>query len=620
MNGGGCPFSCGGVGAATVVSVEGGDLEVEDLVGSAVGADVGAVAGPVKSNNERAVALELAHAAPVGNIVNVHIVVVGADTEVSVAGGEGHALVPLAGFTEQVALGLGVRLGADGDLTVVSGDGNPVGVGGNSAGLLAGGEVRQSGSTLSAHLAFRAVSDLNLLGEAVVVGIPEHDLVVITGGPDTAVVDLEAPNFTIGVGHHDSLAGVIGHVDVPDASIAETDNEGALGVVHVDGADEAIELPFFGAAHVVGVPELDAAVTGAGQHLVVTEALNAADETLMGLHGALGRATLEAVDLSVGTTSEAAALGVESAARERGARSGAEKATFLLTVGGPESDVLAASGGESVGSLSAVKGNIEDLVSGSLLHELALTSGSVEAVHAMVVMEISGGNEGGVGGDVDGRNTAGATGELHALHHLAGASVPGEDSGGAADLSSDANLALSADTNGHDVVGVGLAVVGNVLGSVVNFASTEELLLGRAALVVEDNAEGGGHVDYLVLAVEVDVLTRVGGAVSEDVLELVGLLGLVERDGVVAVGLSDLTDPGADGHELLTFSSFFGGEEIIFLLFALTELDLFVLSGLGVVSGSLLANLSAEIGIFFIRSTAHGLKMFRESNALRSCY
>lgn len=228
-------------------------------------------------------------------------------------------------------------------------------------------------------------------------GIPEHDLVVITGCPDTIRGDLETPDLTIGVGHHDAGLRVVAAVNLVDGTVTESNNHGRAVIAAVNSADHAIELPFLSAGHVVGVPELDHAVFTTSQHLVFADSLHSTDETLVGSHGVSGSSSFEAVDLSVGTTSEAASLGVESNARERSAGSGAEETSFFLAIAGPESNVLTSGSSETLGTGLTVESNIEDLVSGSLLHKLASAGLGIEAVNAVIVVEISGSNHAGTG-------------------------------------------------------------------------------------------------------------------------------------------------------------------------------------------------------------------------------
>jgi len=151
---------------------------------------------------------------------------------------------------------------------------------------------------------------------------------------------------------------------------------------------------------------------------------------------------------------------------------------------------------------------------------------------------------------------------------------------------------------------VSVFVVSNVLSSVVNFTTTEELLLRGLAFVVKNHAKSGSHVDSLSLAVKFNVLTRICRAVTEDVIKSVGLLGLLGARLVVAVGLSNLADPRADSHELLSLASLFSSEEIIFGLVILTVLNLVVASSLGVVLKSLLVGLTAKISIVIVATGA----------------
>jgi hypothetical protein len=64
-----------------------------------------------------------------------------------------------------------------------------------------------------------------------------------------------------------------------------------------------------------------------------------------------------------------------------------------------------------------------------------------------------------------------------------------------------------------------ISVVGNVLGSVSDLATSEELL-GVGGLV-KDDSKGSGHVDGIAILVEEDVLSAVSASVSVDVLEVV---------------------------------------------------------------------------------------------------
>lgn len=70
---------------------------------------------------------------------------------------------------------------------------------------------------------------------------------------------------------------------------------------------------------------------------------------------------------------------------------------------------------------------------------------------------------------------------------------------------------------------MGLLVVGNVLGSVVDLAATEELL--GVGVGVQDDSEGSSHVDGMAMVVEVDVLARVSASVTVHVLKGVLLIG-----------------------------------------------------------------------------------------------
>lgn len=86
-------------------------------------------------------------------------------------------------------------------------------------------------------------------------------------------------------------------------------------------------------------------------------------------------------------------------------------------------------------------------------------------------------------------------------------------------LSSDTKVSLGADVDGHDIVSVMILISGDVLGSAVDLATSEEFLgVGRW---VENNSKGGSEVGNASALGEVDVLSRVNGSVPVDVLEVV---------------------------------------------------------------------------------------------------
>lgn len=62
-------------------------------------------------------------------------------------------------------------------------------------------------------------------------------------------------------------------------------------------------------------------------------------------------------------------------------------------------------------------------------------------------------------------------------------------------------------------------IVGNILSSVVDETTTEELL--GVGAVIEDDTEGGGHVDGLAGGVEVDVLSGVSASVTVHIVQVV---------------------------------------------------------------------------------------------------
>jgi len=185
--------------------------------------------------------------------------------------------------------------------------------------------------------------------------------------------------------------------------------------------------------------------------------------------------------------------------------------------------VLDTSGGESLGAGLGIPGTVVDLVGVTLRLEDGVTRVVVD-VDLMFVVEIDSGDP-ALSVDCDSSDTTSALGDLDSLLLLTGVGVPGEDGGLGADLTGDSGLSVGADADAHDIIGVMLGVVGNVLGGVVDLATTEECL--GVGCSVENDTEGGSHVDGLTLGVPVDVLSGVGASVTIDVLESVGLLRLL---------------------------------------------------------------------------------------------
>ena len=103
-------------------------------------------------------------------------------------------------------------------------------------------------------------------------------------------------------------------------------------------------------------------------------------------------------------------------------------------------------------------------------------------------------------------------------------------------------------------------IVCDIFGSVINLTTTEEFLSVRAS--VKNDTKGGSHVDGLAVLVPVDVLFGISASVAVDVLKSVGDVGFSVVNGIVIRWLSDLTDPRAHSHELLT-RSLLNGEEVV---------------------------------------------------------
>ena len=137
---------CGtlGVAATRRILFAVGDGVEEELVGTAVRADVVGLSAPVKSHNVGLVGGHGTLAVPAGGAVDSDLVVVRSDSEPLVVGGEGHNLDPLLAFLQKMDLLVGGGAGADGDLTVVTGNSEPVVVDSNSTRALGVGQVGES--------------------------------------------------------------------------------------------------------------------------------------------------------------------------------------------------------------------------------------------------------------------------------------------------------------------------------------------------------------------------------------------------------------------------------------------------------------------------------------------
>ena len=98
---------------------------------------------------------------------------------------------------------------SDRDSTVIAGNSEPVIVDGDAARALRVWEPGKSGG-FSASGFLPAVGDLDGLHVAACRWVPEHDLVVITGGHDLAIAAVsKTPDLTFGVRLHDVDLGLI---------------------------------------------------------------------------------------------------------------------------------------------------------------------------------------------------------------------------------------------------------------------------------------------------------------------------------------------------------------------------------------------------------------------------
>lgn len=232
-----------------------------------------------------------------------------------------------------------------------------------------------------------------------------------------------------------------------------------------------------------------------------------------------------------------------------------------------------------------------DLVCVTLLLEDEVARG-IEDVGLMLVVHIDGADP-ALSVNGDGSDTTSALGDLDSLLLLACAGIPCEDGWLGAALTGDGSLALWADADAQDIIGVMILVVGDVLGSVFDLTATEEFL--GVGLRVKNDTESSGHVDSLAVLVPVDVLLGVSASVTINVLEVVLSGWLVVVHWVVIVGFNDLSKPWTDGHELLTLSFFHLEEVILAVIFVLSTVAFDGVAGLLVVLDT--AAILGEIGV-----------------------
>ena len=283
------------------------------------------------------------------------------------------------------------------------------------------------------------------------------------------------------------------------------------------------------------------------------------------LHGAFAGTAIRSainVDPSVGTTTVGLAIVVPGNTGEGGLLVAVPEATRLsasAVTSVPEVDMLDTAGHEAGGARLEIPSDIVNLVLVTLLLE-RLIALCVKHEDMMVVVEVSS-RDPAFSVDSDAVDSTRTLSELHSLFLLASAGIPGEDGRLGADLSRDSCGSLGAYLQAHDIVSVMVLVIGDILGSVSDLTTTEELL--GVGLTVEDDTEGGSHVDSLSSAVEVDILLGVGASVAVDVLKLVGDVWFFFVDWVVAFGLSNLTNPGTNSHELLTRGLFYLEEVVL---------------------------------------------------------
>ena len=131
------PCGASGVGSAAWVLIAVRDGVEEELVGTAVRADVAGFGAPVEGHDVRVVGTALSGEGEVlVHVVDVDVVVVGADSKILVVRGEGHNLDPFSGVLKELDLIVGSGDIPDGDSTVIATNNEELVVDSNGASAL----------------------------------------------------------------------------------------------------------------------------------------------------------------------------------------------------------------------------------------------------------------------------------------------------------------------------------------------------------------------------------------------------------------------------------------------------------------------------------------------------
>lgn len=192
---------------------------------------------------------------------------------------------------------------------------------------------------------------------------------------------------------------------------------------------------------------------------------------------------------------------------------------------------------ESLGTGLVVPTDVMDLVGITLLLEDAVTIVVID-VDLMFVVKIDSADP-AFRVDSDGLDSTSALSDLHSLLLLTGLGIPSEDGRLIASLTRDSSSTVGAHTDAHNIIGMVVHVISDILSRAVNFTTTKEFL--GVGLGVKNDTEGSGHVNGLSTGVEVDVLLGVSASVTIDVLEIVGNARGILVDIVMAVRLNNLT-------------------------------------------------------------------------------
>lgn len=456
------------------------DSEEEELVTIADGSNRRGVSAPIESSDGGVVLGALADLVVVSvHIINVDVGIVRGDSEVITIGTVLSNLEPLLGVSELVLKdtgcittsdGNGTVVGTDSDITVALVDSDA------SSGLRLGQLAHGRGLVLSCSAS--CLVDLRSLNELSILRAPLNDLVVVTGGPDAAVIDIKTPNLTVVVRLNVGSLISGGHVGLDNGAGSQTNKEEV--VLNIDGSREGTEVVAANGFATSGIDDLDGTVTSTRVELAIVPH-DGADETLAGVVEAVDGLDLVArphIDVTDSGTSIGVTITIGGDGSEGSSLVATEQTLLLVLL--VNIKVLASlnTSGPELVLVGLVEGEIPDGVRATLNVPKHLTGANIVEGNDVIVGFVSSCNSITIGGNGNSGNASGVFGEGLSADLLTGLSVPNKDSGVLADLTSDSSSSITSIVyvHGHDIVAVVVGRGGSLFGFVLNLATAEELL------------------------------------------------------------------------------------------------------------------------------------------------